>query len=184
MSLDSTPEPLLILFIDGISIDRSFPRLLLFLRFLLEFHLHRCHRHYHGLINPFHPLSPLLLSHFCYLSLYNPFVTAFPSTTSAINDLIIPPTAKCPNTLYDTKFADFLATQEADPCCGKFKLKLQDWLLTIMIVQWCPRYWRIYKLHQQRRLGIKGLPLEDSETTTPRTSTFRCSTGPSDPSQI
>ena len=43
-----------------------------------------------------------------------------------------------PNTLYDTKFTDFLATQEADPRCGKFKLKLRDWLLTI--VQRCPRY--------------------------------------------
>ena len=32
---------------------------------------------------------PLLLSHFPYLSLYNPFVTAFPSTTSPINDLVI-----------------------------------------------------------------------------------------------
>ena len=76
------------------------------------------------------PMSPLLLSHFPYLSLYNPFVTAFPSTTSTINDLVIPPTATRPNPLYDAKFADFLATQEADPRCGK--LKLRDWLLTIV----------------------------------------------------
>ena len=87
------------------------------------------------------PLSPLLLSHFPYLSLYNPFVTAFPSTTSTINDLVIPPTATRPNPLYDAKFADFLATQEADPRCGK--LKLRDWLLTI--VQRCPRYLLLLK---------------------------------------
>ena len=87
------------------------------------------------------PLSPLLLSHFPYLSLYNPFVTAFPSTISAINDLVIPPTATRPNPHYNPKFADFLATQEADPRCGK--LKLRDWLLTI--VQRCPRYLLLLK---------------------------------------
>ena len=95
--------------------------------------------------SPFdHPtpsLSPLLLSHFPYLSLYNPFVTAFPSTISAINDLIIPPTATRPNPLYNAHFADFLATQEADPRCGK--LKLRDWLLTV--VQRCPRYLLLLK---------------------------------------
>jgi len=90
---------------------------------------------------PTPPLSPLLLSHFPYLSLYNPFVTAFPSTISALNDLVIPPTATRPNPLYDAQFADFLATQEADPRCGK--LKLRDWLLTV--VQRCPRYLLLLK---------------------------------------
>ena len=42
---------------------------------------------------PISPSSPLLLSHFPYLSLYNPLVTAFPSITSPINDLVIRPTA-------------------------------------------------------------------------------------------
>lgn len=90
---------------------------------------------------PTPPLSPLLLSHFPYLSLYNPFVTAFPSTISTINDLVIPPTATRPNPLYDAHFADFLATQETDPRCGK--LKLRDWLLTV--VQRCPRYLLLLK---------------------------------------
>ena len=92
-------------------------------------------------VQPTPPLSPLLLSHFPYLSLYNPFVTAFPSTISALNDLTIPPTATRPNPLYDARFADFLATQEADPRCGK--LKLRDWLLTV--VQRCPRYLLLLK---------------------------------------
>ena len=90
---------------------------------------------------PTPPLSPLLLSHFPYLSLYNPFVTAFPSTISTINDLIIPSTAARPNPLYDAHFADFLLIQEADPRCGK--LKLRDWLLTV--VQRCPRYLLLLK---------------------------------------
>ena len=90
---------------------------------------------------PTPPLSPLLLSHFPYLSLYNPFVTAFPSTISALNDLVVPPTANRPNPLYNSQFADFLATQEADPRCGK--LKLRDWLLTV--VQRCPRYLLLLK---------------------------------------
>ncbi|KDR67649.1 hypothetical protein GALMADRAFT_231829 [Galerina marginata CBS 339.88] len=91
-------------------------------------------------------LSPLLLAHFPYLSLYTPFVTAFPSTMSALNELIMPPTASSSSssssaaaqrpTQYNPRFAAFLATQEADPRCGKFKLR--DWLLTI--VQRCPRY--------------------------------------------
>jgi hypothetical protein len=92
-------------------------------------------------LQPIPPLSPLLLAHFPYLSLYNPFVTAFPSTISALNDLVIPHTASRPNPLYDAPFADFLATQEADPRCGK--LKLRDWLLTV--VQRCPRYLLLLK---------------------------------------
>ena len=38
-------------------------------------------------------------------------------------------------------FAAFMATQEADPRCGK--LKFRDWLLTI--VQRCPRYLLLLK---------------------------------------
>ena len=53
---------------------------------------------------PIPPLS-LLRSHFPCLSLYNLFATAVPTTTSAINDLGIPPTATRPNPLYDTKFS-------------------------------------------------------------------------------
>ena len=82
---------------------------------------------------------------FCQMS--RTFVTAFRSTTwwstSAINDLVTPPTATRPNPLYDAKFADFLATQEADPRCGR--LKLRDWLLTIvhnvLDIYFC---WRIF----------------------------------------
>lgn len=86
-------------------------------------------------------LSPLLLSHFPYLSLYTPFVTAFPSTISALNEFITPPSTTRPNPQYNQHFATFLITQEADPRCGK--LKLRDWLLTI--VQRCPRYLLLLK---------------------------------------
>ncbi|EDR05249.1 uncharacterized protein LACBIDRAFT_303559 [Laccaria bicolor S238N-H82] len=87
------------------------------------------------------PLSPILLSHFPYLSLYTPFVTAFPSTISALNELITPPTTTHPNPHYNQTFATFLQSQEADPRCGK--LKLRDWLLSI--VQRCPRYLLLLK---------------------------------------
>ncbi|KAG1877294.1 hypothetical protein F4604DRAFT_1653097 [Suillus subluteus] len=69
------------------------------------------------------PLSALLLSHFPYLSLYTPFITAFPCS---ISFLARPP----------APFAIFLRNQERDPRCGH--LKLTDWLLSI--VQRCPRY--------------------------------------------
>ncbi|KAJ7588253.1 hypothetical protein C8J56DRAFT_1014515 [Mycena floridula] len=87
------------------------------------------------------PLSPVLLSHFPYLSLYTPFITSFPSTISSIADLITPPSAYHPNALYNQAFATFLSTQELDPRCGK--LKLRDWLLTV--VQRCPRYLLLLK---------------------------------------
>ncbi|KAF9553664.1 hypothetical protein CPC08DRAFT_744681 [Agrocybe pediades] len=86
-------------------------------------------------------LSPLLLSHFPYLSLYTPFVTAFPATISSLNELITSPSATRPNPQYNQRFASFLVTQEADLRCGK--LKLRDWLLTI--VQRCPRYLLLLK---------------------------------------
>ncbi|KAJ7147665.1 hypothetical protein C8R43DRAFT_1129581 [Mycena crocata] len=87
------------------------------------------------------PLSPVLLSHFPYLSLYNPFVTAFPSTISAMSNLATPPTAAHSNPHYSPAFSAYLLAQEADPRCGK--LKLRDWLLTI--VQRCPRYLLLLK---------------------------------------
>ncbi|KAJ7604394.1 hypothetical protein FB45DRAFT_957079 [Roridomyces roridus] len=86
-------------------------------------------------------LSPVLLSHFPYLSLYNPFVTSFPTTISAMSNLVSPPTTFHPNPLYNPVFAAYLLEQEAHPCCGK--LKLRDWLLTI--VQRCPRYLLLLK---------------------------------------
>lgn len=86
-------------------------------------------------------LSSLLLAHFPYLSLYTPFVTAFPSTISSLNELITPPSTIRTSPQYNQRFTAFLATQEADPRCGK--LKLRDWLLTI--VQRCPRYLLLLK---------------------------------------
>ncbi|OCH93011.1 hypothetical protein OBBRIDRAFT_772455 [Obba rivulosa] len=77
------------------------------------------------------PLSPVLLSHFPYLSLYTPFVTSFPDALSAYASLLASNPA----------FAVFVSEQEADPRCGK--LKLRDWLLTI--VQRCPRYLLLIK---------------------------------------
>lgn len=108
------------------------------------------------------PLSPILLAHFPYLSLYTPFITAFPQILTALNTLLTPsysyqqqqPRAqtraaaaraqssstaspsKGTELKYDKRFAEFVATQEKDPRCGR--LKLRDWLLTI--VQRCPRY--------------------------------------------
>ncbi|KAI0082147.1 hypothetical protein K474DRAFT_1655490 [Panus rudis PR-1116 ss-1] len=76
-------------------------------------------------------LSPLLLSHFPYLSLYTPFIASFSDSLTAYSTLL------CRN----QAFAAFIARQEADPRCGK--LKLRDWLLTI--VQRCPRYLLLLK---------------------------------------
>ncbi|KAH8094682.1 hypothetical protein BXZ70DRAFT_947084, partial [Cristinia sonorae] len=80
---------------------------------------------------PAPPLSPILLSHFPYLSLYNPFITSFPDMLSSYTTLLSK----------NASFASFIATQEADPRCAK--LKLRDWLLTI--VQRCPRYLLLIK---------------------------------------
>lgn len=76
-------------------------------------------------------LSPILLSHFPYLSLYTPFVTSFSDSLTSYNTLLSKHHA----------FASFMATQEADPRCGK--LKFRDWLLTV--VQRCPRYLLLLK---------------------------------------
>ncbi|KAG5642916.1 hypothetical protein DXG03_001887 [Asterophora parasitica] len=59
----------------------------------------------------------------------------------ALAGLITPASASLANTQYNAAFAVFLSTQEADPRCGK--LKLRDWLLTI--VQRCPRYLLLLK---------------------------------------
>lgn len=77
------------------------------------------------------PLSPVLISHFPYLSLYSPFITSFPSVLSTIS------THQSTN----HAFAEFVQQQEQDPRCGK--LKMRDWLLTI--VQRCPRYLLLLK---------------------------------------
>ncbi|KDQ15662.1 hypothetical protein BOTBODRAFT_31546 [Botryobasidium botryosum FD-172 SS1] len=77
------------------------------------------------------PISELLSSHFPYLSLYTPFVTAFPAATSALISL----------TVSNPAFGAFMKGQEADPCCKK--LGLRDWLLTV--VQRCPRYLLLLK---------------------------------------
>ncbi|KAF8636417.1 hypothetical protein AX17_003599 [Amanita inopinata Kibby_2008] len=83
-------------------------------------------------------LSPILLSHFPYLSLYTPFIVAFPSILSTLTDLT---TFSRPNPHYSKNFAEFLVRQESDPRCGK--LKFRDWMLTI--VQRCPRYMLLLK---------------------------------------
>ncbi|KZT63931.1 hypothetical protein DAEQUDRAFT_679472 [Daedalea quercina L-15889] len=77
------------------------------------------------------PLSPVLLSHFPYLSLYTPFVSSFSDTLASYSALLNSHPA----------FAAFIAQQESDPRCGK--LKFRDWLLTI--VQRCPRYLLLLK---------------------------------------
>ncbi|KAJ7036598.1 hypothetical protein C8F04DRAFT_953853 [Mycena alexandri] len=87
------------------------------------------------------PLSGVLLAHFPYLSLYNPFVTSFPATIAAIASLTTPPSPASPNPHYSPAFAAYLREREADARCGK--LRLRDWLLTI--VQRCPRYLLLLK---------------------------------------
>ncbi|KAI0801348.1 hypothetical protein C8Q74DRAFT_1192978 [Fomes fomentarius] len=77
------------------------------------------------------PLSPVLLAHFPYLSLYTPFVSSFSDALASYAALF----------RNNNAFATFIAQQEADPRCGK--LKFRDWLLTI--VQRCPRYLLLLK---------------------------------------
>jgi FYVE/RhoGEF/PH domain-containing protein 5/6 len=76
-------------------------------------------------------MSSLLLSHFPYLSLYTPFVSSFHTSVTALQQLLTANAA----------FSAFIARQEASRQCGK--LKLRDWLLTI--VQRCPRYLLLLK---------------------------------------
>ncbi|KZT27644.1 hypothetical protein NEOLEDRAFT_1088599 [Neolentinus lepideus HHB14362 ss-1] len=77
------------------------------------------------------PISPILLSHFPYLSMYTPFITSFSTAIASLNSLLYIKPA----------FAAFVAQQEAHERCGR--LKLRDWLLTI--VQRCPRYLLLLK---------------------------------------
>ena len=77
------------------------------------------------------PLSPVLLAHFPYLSLYTPFVSSFSDALASYSGLL----------RNNVAFASFIAAQEADSRCGK--LKFRDWLLTI--VQRCPRYLLLLK---------------------------------------
>ncbi|KIJ53730.1 hypothetical protein M422DRAFT_201968 [Sphaerobolus stellatus SS14] len=77
------------------------------------------------------PLSPVLMSHFPYLSLYTPFITSFPTVMSSLSSLMA----------INPAFSQFIRTQEEDARCGK--LGLRDWLLTI--VQRCPRYLLLLK---------------------------------------
>ncbi len=76
-------------------------------------------------------MSPVLLAHFPYLSLYTPFVSSFSDALASFASLL----------RSNTAFAAFITQQEADPRCGK--LKFRDWLLTI--VQRCPRYLLLLK---------------------------------------
>lgn len=76
-------------------------------------------------------LSPILISHFPFLSLYTPFVTSFPDLINKLASLLETNPA----------FLSFIKSQEAHDLCRK--LKLQDWLLTI--VQRCPRYMLLLK---------------------------------------
>ncbi|KAJ3918886.1 hypothetical protein F5877DRAFT_41611, partial [Lentinula edodes] len=102
------------------------------------------------------PLSPVLLTHFPYLSLYTPFITAFPQILSALNTLLTP-------THYYRQRAQaqthFVATQEKHPRCGK--LQLRDWLLTI--VQRCPRYLLLLRDLLSCTPGEAPLPEEGKE---------------------
>jgi FYVE/RhoGEF/PH domain-containing protein 5/6 len=117
-----------------------------FSNFIDIWNLHRAlfsslNEHLHPTITPQSPtatsssppphLSPVLLSHFPYLSLYTPFITSFSTSLATLMNLL--------NT--NSTFSAFIARQEADPRCGK--LKLRDWLLTI--VQRCPRYLLLLK---------------------------------------
>jgi FYVE, RhoGEF and PH domain containing 5/6 len=86
---------------------------------------------------PLPALSPLLLSHFPYLSLYTPFVTAFGDSMTSLGSL----------RNSNPGFAAFMEKREADPRCGR--LGLRDWLLRI--VQRCPRYLLLLKVSLFRR---------------------------------
>ncbi|KAJ3742049.1 hypothetical protein DFH05DRAFT_1402751, partial [Lentinula detonsa] len=109
------------------------------------------------------PLSPLLLTHFPYLSLYTPFIAAFSQTLAALNTLLTPShyyrQQSRTELRYNKRFADFVATQETHPRCGK--LQLRDWLLTI--VQRCPRYLLLLGDLLSCTPGEAQLPSEDGK---------------------
>ena len=131
-SLD-TPRPLL---------DRA-ALTSVFSNFIDIWNLHRSFfSSLHSLLSPFSsastppPVSPVLVSHFPYLSLYTPFITSFNTTVTALTNMLSPSSPS-----YNQPFASFITAQETDPRCRK--LKLRDWFLTI--VQRCPRYLLLLK---------------------------------------
>jgi FYVE/RhoGEF/PH domain-containing protein 5/6 len=77
-------------------------------------------------------LALILNCHFPYLSLYTPFITAYPTAMTTIIKL----------QAENVAFAEFIKMKEADPLCRR--LGLQAWLLTI--VQRCPRYLLMLKV--------------------------------------
>jgi FYVE, RhoGEF and PH domain containing 5/6 len=76
-------------------------------------------------------VASLLAQHIPFLSMYTPFVTAYPTIMASLHNLTSPHSKS-----YSPLFAAWLREKEADPRCGKFGLR--DWLLTL--VQRCPRY--------------------------------------------
>ncbi|KAJ3806177.1 hypothetical protein F5876DRAFT_50523, partial [Lentinula aff. lateritia] len=106
------------------------------------------------------PLSTVLLTHFPYLSLYTPFITAFPQILSALNTLLTPTHYYRQRARAQTRAAaHFVATQEKHPRCGK--LQLRDWLLTI--VQRCPRYLLLLRDLLSCTPGEARLPPEEGK---------------------
>ncbi|KAL4079766.1 hypothetical protein J3A83DRAFT_4085356 [Scleroderma citrinum] len=87
-----------------------------------------------SLTSQYAPLSSLLLAHFPYLSLYTPFITAFPTSIQLLLSL-------SQNNSPNPSFKEFLRTQESHPRCAH--LRLSDYLLTP--VQRCPRYLLLLK---------------------------------------
>lgn len=71
-------------------------------------------------------IANVLLSHLPYLSLYYPYITAFPSVPSVLGDLCT----------QNPRFRSFLRKQEQDSRCKR--LGLSHWLLTV--VQRIPRW--------------------------------------------
>ena len=107
----------------------------------------------------------ILLAHFPYLSMYNPFVTAFPSSLSLLTTLSTPspsllhsafPRPVSSVRTYDHSFATWLKMKEADPLCRR--LKLRDWMLSI--IQRCPRYLLLIKVSRiLHRVDLGGVIL-------------------------
>lgn len=87
-----------------------------------------------GLASQFTSLSSVLLAHFPYLSLYTPFIRAFPESIQLLSSLSQKDSS-------NPSFKAFLRTQESHPSC--VCLRLSDYLLTP--VQRCPRYLLLLK---------------------------------------
>jgi hypothetical protein len=77
------------------------------------------------------PIASLLVQHIPFLSMYTPFVTAYPTIMASLHNL-----TSQHSTSYSPQFTAWLKERESDPRCGM--LGLRDWLLTL--VQRCPRY--------------------------------------------